>query len=269
MDGENYLFNENTVIPLTNFNGSLFVPIVANDGINFSEPFQISIDVNSVNDTPLSFNLLTPNNGEIITILAGDIAEQQDLTISWSPSIDIDGDLILYGLEMVSNDWSSTVISGLPDTTFNLPYSAIISILDSLNTSELSIDWTVYSTDGIDTVFAEEIFTINIDGYDVLSIDEVLIPSVYALHQNYPNPFNPTTTLKYDLPEATLVSIKIFDILGKEVVSLVDNMHQNAGYKNIRWNGLNKNGKQVVSGMYFFTIKAGEFKQTRKMILMK
>ena len=107
------------------------------------------------------------------------------------------------------------------------------------------------------------------DAYEVLSTEEEIIPDVYALHQNYPNPFNPTTTLKYDLPKATIVSIKIFDILGKEVVSLVDNMYQNAGYKNIRWDGFNKNGKQVVSGMYFFTIKAGEFKQTRKMILMK
>ena len=84
-----------------------------------------------------------------------------------------------------------------------------------------------------------------------------------------PNPFNPTTTLKYDLPEATIVSIKIFDVLGKEVATIIDNMHQNPGFKSVRWNGLNKDGKLVVSGMYFFSIKTENFNQTRKMIMIK
>ena len=84
----------------------------------------------------------------------------------------------------------------------------IVSILDTLNVSEISIDWTVFITDGMDTVYADQIFTLNIDAYDVLNVDELLIPESYALHQNYPNPFNPTTTLKYDIPEATTVSAK-------------------------------------------------------------
>ena len=102
----------------------------------------------------------------------------------------------------------------------------------------------------------------------VLSVDEQMIPDVYALHQNYPNPFNPTTTLRYDLPEDASVSIVIYDVMGRKVRSLV-NDEQSAGYRSIRWDATNDIGGAVSAGMYIYMIQAGNFTQTKKMVLLK
>tara|TARA_Y100000590_G_scaffold317944_1_gene359714 strand:+ start:267 stop:3701 length:3435 start_codon:yes stop_codon:yes gene_type:complete len=102
----------------------------------------------------------------------------------------------------------------------------------------------------------------------VLSIDEEMIPDVYALHQNYPNPFNPTTALRYDLPEDARVSITIYDVMGRKVRSLI-NSEQSAGYRSIRWDATNDIGGPVSAGMYIYMIQAGKFSQTKKMLLLK
>ena len=102
----------------------------------------------------------------------------------------------------------------------------------------------------------------------VLALDEDLIPEVYALHQNYPNPFNPVTNIRYDLPEDADVMIRIFDIQGRVVKTLVSGQEK-AGRKSIVWDATNQIGEQVAAGMYLYLIQSGEFKQTRKMVLLK
>ena len=102
----------------------------------------------------------------------------------------------------------------------------------------------------------------------VLSIDLDLIPDVYALHQNYPNPFNPVTTLRYDLPEDAMVSITIYDVMGRKVKSLVK-ATQAAGYRSVRWDATNSFGESVSAGMYIYMIQAGQFTKTKKMVLLK
>ncbi len=94
------------------------------------------------------------------------------------------------------------------------------------------------------------------------------IPTEFSLYQNYPNPFNPTTTIKYGLKENTNVVLKIYNLLGQEVRTLV-NARQEAGFKSVVWNGLNNYGNRVASGIYIYQIKAGDFVKARKMILMK
>ena len=101
-----------------------------------------------------------------------------------------------------------------------------------------------------------------------LSIDGMSLPEVFALHQNYPNPFNPTTTLRYDLPKEDHVIITIHDLMGRKIKSLV-NSTQSPGYRSVRWNATNDFGDPVSAGMYIYTIQAGEFRQTRKMVLLK
>jgi len=91
----------------------------------------------------------------------------------------------------------------------------------------------------------------------------VTIPKEFILNQNYPNPFNPSTTIKYSLPEPGKVTFIIYDILGREVSRLVDE-EKTAGTYEISWNAAN-----LPSGVYFYTLKAGKFVSTRKMILMK
>ena len=99
-------------------------------------------------------------------------------------------------------------------------------------------------------------------------MDNGLLPKEYALHQNYPNPFNPTTKINYQLPENNYISIVIYDVMGHEIKSLVS-INQEAGYKTVHWDATNNVEKQVPAGIYIYTIQAGEFRQTRKMVLLK
>jgi hypothetical protein len=98
-------------------------------------------------------------------------------------------------------------------------------------------------------------------------IDETL-PVTYKLYNSYPNPFNPTTTLRYDLPEDALVNVTIYDIMGRQVSKLVSS-RQTAGYRSIQWDATNNAGQPVSAGVYLYRIEAGEFRQTRKMVLLK
>ena len=90
----------------------------------------------------------------------------------------------------------------------------------------------------------------------------------YKVHNNFPNPFNPVTTLCYDLPEDAMVNITIYDMMGRIVRNLVSSQ-QNAGYKSIQWNATNNIGQPVSAGLYLYTIQAGKFRQTKKMVLLK
>lgn len=94
------------------------------------------------------------------------------------------------------------------------------------------------------------------------------IPEVFGLRENYPNPFNPTTLISYDLPEASQVSMTVYDMMGRQVKSLVQEF-QPAGNHSVIWNATNDNGTKMSGGMYFYQIRAGSFQQTHKMILLK
>ena len=94
------------------------------------------------------------------------------------------------------------------------------------------------------------------------------IPKEFILHQNYPNPFNPVTTLRYDLPEDANVNISIYDMMGRVVKTLV-NAEQITGYRSIQGDATNNQGQPVSAGLYLYTIEAGDFRQTKKMVLLK
>ena len=96
------------------------------------------------------------------------------------------------------------------------------------------------------------------------SIEEVaLLPNDFVLHQNYPNPFNSVTTIRYDLPEASDVTLIVYDILGREVKALVSSWQEAGGY-NVVWDA-----GDIPSGIYFYRLEAGNFSATRKLILLK
>jgi hypothetical protein len=99
-------------------------------------------------------------------------------------------------------------------------------------------------------------------------LSELLTPEVFAIHQNHPNPFNPITQIKYDLPEDALVTINIYDVMGRSIKSLV-NSNQSAGYRSIQWNATNNTGQPVSAGLYLYTIQAGDHIHTKKMVLLK
>ena len=94
------------------------------------------------------------------------------------------------------------------------------------------------------------------------------MPEKFTLHQNYPNPFTPVTTLRYDLPENGNVNITIYDMLGRQVKTLI-NQNQDAGYRSVVWNATNNYGEPVSAGIYLYQIQSGEYMQTKKMVLLK
>ncbi len=88
-------------------------------------------------------------------------------------------------------------------------------------------------------------------------------PTKFELNQNYPNPFNPSTTIKYQIPKAGMVSIKVYDILGQEVAILVNEIKNSGSYQ------VNFNASKLASGTYIYRLQAGSFVQTKKMLLLK
>ena len=94
------------------------------------------------------------------------------------------------------------------------------------------------------------------------------LPKEYALHNNYPNPFNPVTTIEFDLPVSGRVNLKIFNLLGEEVTTLLQEEFE-AGRHSVIWDGLNNAQNNVSSGVYFYSIKSGSFRAVKKMILIR
>jgi hypothetical protein len=119
-------------------------------------------------------------------------------------------------------------------------------------------------------------------GYPIVSVeDEQPVVSEFKLEQNYPNPFNPSTKIKFTIPSVTLrqaqsdnwVVLKVYDVLGNEVATLV-NKELSAGEYEVEFSAKSGsasggNARNLSSGIYFYTLKAGEFSQTRKMVLTK
>lgn len=94
------------------------------------------------------------------------------------------------------------------------------------------------------------------------------LPDHFVLEQNFPNPFNPETTIHYQIPKATEVEITIFNLRGQKIRTLVK-QNQPAGFYSVQWDGTSETGQQVANGVYLYKLKAGDFIQTRKMLLLK
>ncbi len=96
-----------------------------------------------------------------------------------------------------------------------------------------------------------------------LEDENIISPAEFNLEQNYPNPFNNSTVIRYAIPKEGLVTLKIYDIIGEEVATLVNETRQAGNYQ------VAFNSEDLTSGVYFYRLQAGDFVQTRKMILLK
>ncbi len=134
-------------------------------------------------------------------------------------------------------------------------------------------------TDNVDGDFYYKLEAVDVDGstqmfcpYTVQSAtgvaDKLEMPETFELKQNYPNPFNPTTTISFSLAERTNVNITIFDITGRVVTTLVDEV-MDAGAHNLVWNAVNNFGEPLATGVYFYTMKTENFTATKSMTIMK
>jgi hypothetical protein len=189
---------------------------------------------------------------ELISFTAGIL--ENKVTLIWKTATEVNNsgfeiERMAQGAEIMS--WEKiTFVEGGGTTTEQQNYSFV----DELNSSfKGKIQYRLKQID-FDGTF-QYLTTVEID------VD--LLPKEFALFQNYPNPFNPETTIRYQLPKNQFVMLKVYDLLGGEVAALVNEI-QDAGSYNIIFDA-----SKIPSGVYFYSIQAGDFKQIKKMILMK
>ena len=269
--------------PAENSHGSSVVYVTVRDdggtengGID-STRVSFNATVLPVNDVPGSFSAIgeyvfdaidgsgtyLPNEFLFIT------PENQDdsLRFVWDESADVDGDVIEYrmigydDLEFLSMDtWTQ-------DRSITWALKDLVAQTDTINVAEGA--WSVISTDGqsFQTAVSGSIGNLKIDG-------RALIPDVLELKQNYPNPFTSFTTLEYDVPSPQYVVLRVFNIKGQIVATLVDE-EQGAGYQSVIWDGTNDNGDTVSAGVYFCQMytpanpNGGQFIKAIKMLRLR
>ena len=235
----------------SNWFGKDTVLLIASDGV-LSDSTNWIITVHPVNDPPY-FTGLMPDSISfdsnvrdtlLLTELASDVDNPNSILI-WS---------YIH---------SSFVLCDINDT-LNCAIFWVEQNISGQDTVILSV------SDGEFTVYDSLVVIVNrISGVDYLISQ---IPKEYSLKQNYPNPFNPTTTIIYGLPKLSHVDVRIYDLLGREVTTLVNNKQEAKHYKVI-WDAKDSSGNTVPSGMYLYRIVAisGDrtFVKTRKLLLMR
>ena len=254
------------IIPEPNWFGSGEIQVIASDSF-LQDTIHINVSVENANDAPTTFELVLLDT-VFITIHN---VETEPLTIEWGESFDEDNDEITYAFE---GDLMATEENGqihmmnmdttLTSTSFQISYQELFNTISSYEFGTAELIWNVFASDGIDSVWASngpaEVY---IDIQEVLSTHEGFLPKAYALYQNYPNPFNPTTTFEYDLPKASDVTLRIYDITGREV-NQIQFFQKPAGKHRFVING-----SDLGSGMYFLHFSSGFFQSIKKMILLK
>jgi len=160
-------------------------------------------------------------------------------------------------------DESEVLASGLTESELKVAYydtlwHAMLTNVD-MNNNQVSVTTDHFS------LFA-------IGSFPATDIEEeqefATLPSCFGLSQNYPNPFNPICEIAYALPTDCRVTLSVYNILGQKVKVLLDE-HQSAGNKSVKWDGKDDHGQEVTSGVYFYRIQAGDFVQSKKMVLIR
>tara|TARA_B100001765_G_scaffold81751_1_gene50047 strand:- start:215 stop:1228 length:1014 start_codon:yes stop_codon:yes gene_type:complete len=259
------------LVPDSNYYGEGTLTLCVSDG-EYEVCAENSITINPVNDAPESF-MLDTLDAVIITM---ENVSTGSIEFLWEEGFDPDGDTLSYyfNATLTINSPSGSITSDydsiLTSANFSLAYQGIFDDIFALEGTTADILWDISVFDSEhDVESSNGPLSVEIDATDaVLSAIEALLPDEYALYQNYPNPFNPVTTIRYDLPENSLVHVIIYDMLGRHVTTLV-NQTQDAGYKSIIWNATNDYGKPVSAGIYLYQIQAGEYMLTKKMVLLK
>ena len=157
------------------------------------------------------------------------------------------------------------------DSVLNLSERNLALSTTDFYDSEYRIYVEAFDQSGNSTIDSMDVYFNN----GISSVDDKNIPSEFSLSQNYPNPFNPVTTIKYAIPNVTLsgveesrVILKVYDILGKEIATLV-NEEQRAGNYEVEFNIAQDSRPALTSGVYFYRLQAGNFIETKKMLLLK
>ena len=228
---------ELTVTPVADGTTTVTVTYTDTNGDEITDTFDVTVTT-------------ATNVAPVFADVPGDITLTEASTLPYTftfTATDGDGDALTFAIE-------APVLSGaaIDATTGEFTYTP---------TSNGTFTVTVTVTDTESNV-ATYTFTIVVD--DVVGIEDLdEIPTEFSLSQNYPNPFNPTTTIRFSMPEAANVVLKVYNVLGQEVATLLNN-DLSAGYHEIQFDASNLN-----SGMYIYKIQAGSFVSIKKMMLTK
>ena len=236
----------------------------------------------------INLNILDLAGNQLAGTIPPEIGELENLT-----ELELGGNLITGAIPPEIGDLESLTFLHLEYNQFTGPIPSEISNLSNLvwlnfvhnqltgeipeSICDLNMNWSDPNNfnisenqlcppypDCIETYEGEQ----DTSGCDQVSIIDETFPITYNLHNAYPNPFNPVTTLRYNLPEDGLVTITIYDMMGRIVKTMV-NSEQTAGYKSVQWNATNNAGHPVSAGLYLYTLQAGDFRQVKKMVLLK
>jgi len=261
-DSSDYTIAENSPCVGTGEDGANMGAFGVGCGIQVDWDFSLSEPVIEVMGTD---NVWNP--GDTISVEL-DFCNNTDVAHNWYPGVTIESDSSLTSLHvghiwfyaMVADEchaisWGAIANTSIISDTV-VTFSAYPEALNCQNQPEYCIDG--------DTLTFEVPIVVQV----ISAKPEPFTSGEFSLRQNYPNPFNPVTTLRYDIPENSHVTITIYDMLGRQVKTLI-NQTQDAGYKSLIWDATNDYGKPVSAGIYLYQIKAGGYMQTKKMVLLK
>ena len=267
------------LIPDANANGlsTLYVTVKDNGGIENggidSMRVSFTVDVLPINDSPDSFLVegeQIEGSGQLLTndyLFITPENESDSLRFVWNASTDVDGDIVQYRMIGYEDLEFLTTNTWINETYLSWSMKDLAAQTDTVNVSEGA--WSILATDGqsFKNATTGTIGNLKIDARG-------LVPDIFDLRQNYPNPFKNSTSIEYDVPETQQIVIRIFNIRGQLVKTLVEE-EQSAGYKLIVWDGTNDNGDEVSSGIYFCQMYTpanpygGQFIRTKKMLRIR
>ncbi|MDK2977272.1 MAG: hypothetical protein PWP06_1747 [Candidatus Marinimicrobia bacterium] len=205
-------------------------------------------------EPPGPFNTIRPEDGEKV--------DESLVTFIWQSALDPDPqDDVVYTLKYKSIHpdsltWHETEAGTDTSLTLNLSMGQRYT-------------WQVIATDddGYEVAGNQDMLS-SFDVGNVTALESQMLPRDFYLGQNFPNPFNPVTTISYGLPEPSDVTINIYDISGRRVRQWLIS-DQRAGWHVMTWDGTNRQGQPLSTGIYLYSLKAGGFKDIKKMVYMK
>jgi uncharacterized lipoprotein YddW (UPF0748 family) len=257
---KNNLFADSTLIDTTiNISGfktkTLYYWHIASVSSDNQLKYSSLWNFTTLNTAPLSFKLLTPVNKDTIKL----VYPRKAITFKWRRSLDPDSDAVSYNLTFRGTGLNNS-IQKIKDTSFTIDFMSILS-------PNSTYKWFVESSDGLLLFMSDtSIFYTSPSVTDVNSKTNGIY--TFSLSQNYPNPFNPVTNITYTIPSRSLVSFRVYDVLGKVVFKSADE-YKESGQYNIEFNG-----KNLPSGIYFYRLECMgndklNYREMKKMILVK
>ena len=206
---------------------------------------------------------------DTINITKSNLTDTYNLQWTESPAIG-DRDSIHYLVYAKIGAYPAEEIDDTTVTALSITYQEILeNVFEGSSVNGATVKFQVVAKNGgysKDVTGDDRVLYVN--RYEYLSTEGEGVPVEFALHENYPNPFNPTTTLRFDLPEVSDITLTIYNMLGQKVRTF-NYQNTSAGYHSVTWDATNDYGDPVGAGVYLYQLQTKDFVKTRKMVLLK